>query len=58
MFTSLVLLLAVLLYKLPVVTSLSAISSAFYIDSLYNPATTNIELAALRERVVVKALYY
>ena len=58
MSTSLVLLLAVLLYKLPIITSLFAISSIFYIDLLYSPATTYAELAALRERVVIKALYY
>jgi len=54
----LILLLAVLLYKLLIIISLFAISSASYIDLLYNLATTYIELAALRERVVVKALYY
>jgi len=57
MSTSLVYLLIVLLYKLLVVISLFAISSALYIDLLYNLATTYIELAALRERIVIKALY-
>ncbi len=54
--TSPVLLLAVLLCKLLIVASLFAISSASYIDLLYNLATIYAELVALRERVVVKAL--
>ena len=58
MSTSLILLLTVLLYKLPIVASLFTISSAFYIDSLYNLATGYTQLAALRKRVIIKVLYY
>jgi len=54
--TSPVLLLAVLLYKLPIIASFFTISSASYIDLLYNLATIYTELMALRERVIVKAL--
>jgi hypothetical protein len=56
--TFLILPLAVVLGELPIVASLCAISSAFHVESLCNSATTYAELAALRERVVVKALYY
>ena len=48
----------VLFYKLLIIISLFIISTVFYIDLLYNLATSYIELVALRERVVVKALYY
>ena len=57
MSTSLILLLTVIFYKFLVVASLFTINSAFYIDLLCDLATIYTELAALRECVVVKALY-
>ena len=58
MFIFFILLLVVLLYKLLIIVNFFVISFIFYIDLLYNPATSYIELAALKECVVVKVLYY